>query len=211
MNSLECSRYTSSARAPSRLRCFEHLLPSQIMTDKLPPNLLALFAARPALRYLPPADHAPEERTTAKITGLAAYKHLLKVEHNPDWKPTESPIERKDRQQQESQEKQRWLANEGAQEHYRPNDDKNIRGDAFKTLFVGRLSYDTEVRDLEQAFGRYGPIERVRIVADSGESTKGTMKKNRKGTSRGYGFVVFEREADMKGTLDCIRRLLDYR
>nr|POF13716.1 u1 small nuclear ribonucleoprotein 70 kda like [Quercus suber] len=169
------------------------------MTDKLPQNLLNLFAARPALRFLPAADHAPEDRRTANITGLAAYKHLLGVEHNPDWVPTESPIEKKDREKLAVQEKQNWLANEGALELYKPSEDKNIRGDAFKTLFVGRLSYDTEVRDLEQAFGRYGHIERVRIVTDNGESTKGTKKKNKKGESRGYGFVVFERESDMKG------------
>ena len=40
-------------------------------------------------------------------------------------------------------------------------DDSNIRGDAFKTLFVARLSYDTTEKDLEREFGRFGPIERV--------------------------------------------------
>ena len=40
-------------------------------------------------------------------------------------------------------------------------DDPNVRGDAFKTLFVSRLSYDTTEKDLEREFGRFGPIERV--------------------------------------------------
>ncbi len=40
-------------------------------------------------------------------------------------------------------------------------EDANIRGDAFKTLFVARLSYDTTEKDLEREFGRFGPIERV--------------------------------------------------
>ena len=43
------------------------------MTDKLPPNLLALFAPRPALRYLPPTDRAPSERRTALIGGTADF------------------------------------------------------------------------------------------------------------------------------------------
>ena len=43
-------------------------------------------------------------------------------------------------------------------------DDPNIRGDAFKTLFVARLSYDTTEKDLEREFGRFGPIERVGIT-----------------------------------------------
>jgi RNA recognition motif-containing protein len=43
-----------------------------------------------------------------------------------------------------------------------PNEDPNIRGDAFKTLIVARLSYEADERDLEREFGRFGPIERVR-------------------------------------------------
>lgn len=40
-------------------------------------------------------------------------------------------------------------------------DDPQVRGDAFKTLFVARLSYDTTEKDLEREFGRFGPIERA--------------------------------------------------
>lgn len=43
----------------------------------------------------------------------------------------------------------------------KPNEDPNVRGDAFKTLIVARLSYDADERDLEKEFGRFGPIERV--------------------------------------------------
>jgi len=41
--------------------------------------------------------------------------------------------------------------------------------------------------DLRREFEMYGTIERVRIV------------KDKKGRSRGYAFVVYERERDMKG------------
>jgi U1 small nuclear ribonucleoprotein len=43
----------------------------------------------------------------------------------------------------------------------KPSEDPNIRGDAFKTLIVARLSYDATEQDLEREFGRFGPIERV--------------------------------------------------
>lgn len=43
----------------------------------------------------------------------------------------------------------------------KPNEDPNIRGDAFKTLIVARLSYEANEQDLEREFGRFGPIERV--------------------------------------------------
>ncbi|KAK5706547.1 hypothetical protein LTR97_001537 [Elasticomyces elasticus] len=180
------------------------------MTDKLPHNLLALFAPRPPLRYLPPSDHAPEERRTHFITGVGAYLSHLNdapgVTENPpaEHKPlpiTESWLEAKDRRQQEKKAAQEYLTGDGFKELYKPTADPMIRGDAFKTLFVGRLSYDTEFKDLEREFGRFGTIERVRIVVDNGESDgteKKVNKKSRKGKSRGYAFVVFDREADMK-------------
>jgi len=169
------------------------------MTDKLPPNLLALFAPRPALRYLPPADHAPEERKTARITGVAQYLPQLQEEFG-NYKPTESWLEARDRRTLETQAQQTYMTGEGAKELYKPTEDANIRGDAFKTLFVARLSYETDIKDLEREFGRFGPIERIRIVTNNGESKKkdGSVNK-KKGKSKGYAFVVFEREKDMKG------------
>lgn len=44
--------------------------------------------------------------------------------------------------------------------------------------------------DLRREFEIYGTIERVRIV------------KDKKGRGRGYAFVVYERERDMKGYSD---------
>ncbi|KAI7717958.1 hypothetical protein KC353_g4180, partial [Hortaea werneckii] len=211
------------------------------MTDKLPPNLLALFAPRPPLRYLPPADYAPEDRKSAAITGVAGFLPALRDEPEIPYKPTESWLERRDRKTLQRQERQKWLQGDGFKDLYKPAEDPNIRGDAFKTLFVGRLPFDAEVKDLEREFGRFGAIERIRIVTDSGEAEKvkneerlkdeaeteearlkqeeqaedkydgetklamkkskkvvGPARKSRKGLSRGYAFVVFEREKDMK-------------
>lgn len=99
----------------------------------------------------------------------------------------------------------------------KPQDDPNIRGDAFKTLIVARLSYDATEQDLESEFSRYGPIERVcasnpitidcwplltsiclqiRIVVDTHQAEKPNKKKKK---HRGYAFVVYEREKDMRG------------
>ena len=44
----------------------------------------------------------------------------------------------------------------------KPAEDPQVRGNALKTLFVARLSYDAKEADLEREFGRFGPIERVR-------------------------------------------------
>ena len=44
---------------------------------------------------------------------------------------------------------------------YQPNEDPNVKGDPFKTLFVARLDYNVDYRDLEREFGRYGSIQKV--------------------------------------------------
>ncbi|PMD58919.1 RNA-binding domain-containing protein [Hyaloscypha bicolor E] len=172
------------------------------MTDKLPPNLLALFAPRPGLRFLPPADHAPEDRKTAAISGVAAFlPQLEEYKQTDEYKPTESWLERKFRVKQEKKERQAKLLKE-APALYKPQDDPNIRGDAFKTLIVARLSYDATEQDLESEFGRFGPIERIRIVVDTHQDEKPNKKKKK---HRGYAFVVYEREKDMRDNCDGIR------
>lgn len=128
----------------------------------------------------------------------------------------------------ERREKAEWLVTEGVKEctcspivRYgeqcadslgvvKPSEDPNVKGDPFKTLFVGRLSYDVTEKDLEREFGRFGPIERVgflhtgrklvannlqiRLVTDTTAETPDLKKKH-----RGYAFIVFERDQDMKG------------
>ena len=83
------------------------------MTDKLPPNLLALFAPRPALRYLPPSDHAPEERVTNNIGGVAQFLPTLVDYESIAYHPTESWLQRKDRLKAEKRERQEKLLTEG--------------------------------------------------------------------------------------------------
>ncbi len=84
------------------------------MTHKLPPNLLALFAARPTLKFLPPSDHAPEERKTNNIGGVAQYLDAIQeYEKEVSYQPTESWLQRKDRIKQEKKERQEKLLTEG--------------------------------------------------------------------------------------------------
>ncbi|KAL6925100.1 hypothetical protein FSHL1_002349 [Fusarium sambucinum] len=165
------------------------------MTDKLPPNLLALFAARPPLRWVEAPDYAPQNRKTAPISGVAQFlPELQKYKETDVYHPTESWLQRRDRKKREKKEKLERLVTE-APDHYRPDKDTNIRGDAFKTLIVARLSYEADEKDLEKEFGRYGPIERIRIVTDTHADEKPNKKKK---AHRGYAFVVFEREKDMR-------------
>ncbi|KAE8369637.1 U1 small nuclear ribonucleo protein of 70kDa MW N terminal-domain-containing protein [Aspergillus caelatus] len=162
------------------------------MTDKLPPPLLALFQPRPPLRYVTPIDRAPEDCKKSTLGGIAQYLPDLKeYEEEYPYNATESWIQRKLRQKQEKKENIDKHLTEGIHT-FDPSNDPQARGDPFKTLFVSRLSYDVKESDLEREFGRFGPIERIRIVKDT-VTPKGSKKPH-----RGYAFIVYEREKDMK-------------
>lgn len=161
------------------------------MTDKLPPQLLALFAPRPPLRWVPPVDHAPEERRTAPVSGLAQFlPDLREYKDNDGYVPTESWLQRRDRKAAEHKAEVEKMLVDGPKDcmwlpgascvlffsfffcilrlltpSVKPSDDPNIRGDAFKTLIVARLSYEANEQDLEREFSRYGPVERVRLLS----------------------------------------------
>ena len=79
---------------------------------------------------------------------------------------------------------------------------------------MSRLSYDAKEADLEREFGRFGPIERVRtyifrcyrlrrlltIDPQQIRIVTDTHSDKKKKPHRGYAFIVYEREKDMKGT-----------
>ena len=60
-----------------------------------------------------------------------------------------------------------------------------FRSNAYLTLFVGRLSYDTTERKLRREFEPFGALKSIQMVQDL------------QGRPRGYAFVEFEREEDM--------------
>ncbi|KAK9898218.1 RNA-binding domain-containing protein [Cystobasidium minutum MCA 4210] len=94
------------------------------------------------------------------------------------------------RQRRILRKKRREEAFAKALESYKPTDDPEAVGDPYKTLFIARLSYDATEEDLRREFSMYGPIERISIIrAKSGKN---------KGKSRGYAFILYEREKDMK-------------
>ncbi|KAM0789803.1 hypothetical protein ACM66B_006655 [Microbotryomycetes sp. NB124-2] len=70
--------------------------------------------------------------------------------------------------------------------NYNPHEDREVVGDPYKTLFVSRVPKDVTESELRREFDLYGPLERLRLVRD------------KQGNSKGYAFIVYERERDMK-------------
>eukprot|EP00624_Nannochloropsis_granulata_P004879 evm.model.NODE_34650_length_7355_cov_19.795240.3 len=71
-------------------------------------------------------------------------------------------------------------------EDWDPKKDKKATEDPYRTLMVARLSFDTTEKKLRREFEQYGPIESLRVVMDG------------EGKPRGYAFIEFEKEGDMK-------------
>ncbi|EDR08757.1 uncharacterized protein LACBIDRAFT_319933 [Laccaria bicolor S238N-H82] len=160
-------------------------------THLLPPNLLKLFAPRPPLPYARPVDKDIDRIRTKHVNGVAQILAQLK-EANTDslissgtaeaMEEGEEPLQIR-REERKAKKTEEFKL---AKSSYKPADDPEAVGDPYKTLFISRLHKTATETDLRREFEGYGTIERVRIVRD------------KKGRSRGYAFVVYERERDMK-------------
>ncbi|KAF1999917.1 hypothetical protein P154DRAFT_522990 [Amniculicola lignicola CBS 123094] len=166
------------------------------MTDRLPHNLLTLFAPRPSLRYLEPIDHPPGQRRTAPVEGVAQYLDELRNYKDPEgYEPTLSWQQARDKKKMDRLAREKKLLTEdlAAWEMEKDTDPKK-RGDPYKTLFVARLPHDITTEELERQFGRFGAIDHIRIVEKANASPDAPLKKR----MTGYAFIVYEREEDLK-------------
>ncbi|KAI3794220.1 hypothetical protein L1987_36849 [Smallanthus sonchifolius] len=149
-------------------------------------NLLKLFEPRPPLEYKPP----PEKRKCPPYTGMAQFVSNFAELTDPEYAV---PVEKGETPGQRRARIHQLRLEEGAKkaaeelEKYDPNSDPNISGDPYKTLFVARLNYETTESRIKREFEAYGPIKRVRLIADK-ESNK----------PRGYAFIEYMHTRDMK-------------
>ncbi|EJF55850.1 hypothetical protein BD309DRAFT_1032581 [Dichomitus squalens] len=174
-------------------------------THLLPPNLLKLFAPRPPLPYTRPLDRDIDRVRPKNVDGVGSLLASLREAKTQGMmesgstgdagdgmeegeepaftyaEETKRQLRREERKRKKAEEFQK------AKDSYKPSEDPEAIGDPYKTLFISRLHKNATENDLRREFEGFGSIERVRIVRD----------KN--GRSRGYAFIVFERERDMKG------------
>ncbi|OTF72673.1 U1 small nuclear ribonucleoprotein 70 kDa-like protein, partial [Euroglyphus maynei] len=156
------------------------------MTAFLPPNLLALFAPRDPIPYLPPVTKLNHEKKTHGYFGVGQYLHLFE-----DPKDTPPPVkietreERLERKQREKLERAAYIREQGIA-LWDPNNNENATNDPYKTLFVARINADTSESRLRKEFEVYGPIKKVMLIQDKIS-----------GKPRGYAFIEFENERDM--------------
>ncbi|XP_045782983.1 U1 small nuclear ribonucleoprotein 70 kDa [Maniola jurtina] len=156
------------------------------MTQFLPPNLLALFAARDPIPYLPPAAKLPHEKKQKGYDGVGAFLNIF--EHPSETPPPTRVETREERLERRRRERAEQTAYKLEQEIalWDPTTNLPVTGDPFKTLFVARVNYDTSESKLRREFETYGPIKKIYMVYN---------KDN--GKPRGYAFIEYEHERDM--------------
>ncbi|XP_014520848.1 U1 small nuclear ribonucleoprotein 70 kDa [Vigna radiata var. radiata] len=173
-------------KAQNRSNVLQLKLIGQSHPTGLTANLLKLFEPRPPLEYKPP----PEKRKCPPLTGMAQFVSKFAEPGDPEYAPpvpeTETPAQKRARIHKLRLEKGAAKAAEEL-EKYDPHNDPNVSGDPYKTLFVAKLSYETTESRIKREFESYGPIKRVRLVAD-----KETNKP------KGYAFIEFLHTRDMK-------------
>ncbi|XP_061604288.1 U1 small nuclear ribonucleoprotein 70 kDa [Phyllopteryx taeniolatus] len=157
------------------------------MTQFLPPNLLALFAPRDPIPFLPQLEKLPHEKHhNQPYCGIAPFiRHFEDPRDAPPPTRAETREERLERKRREKIERRQTVV-ETELKLWDPHNDPNAQGDAFKTLFVARVNYDTTESKLRREFEVYGPIKRIYIVYNK-----------RTGKPRGYAFIEYEHERDM--------------
>lgn len=157
---------------------------------RFPKQIIQLFAPRPPLQFKP----TPRKRKLPNMTGIAMYVHAFKdnaERGNKDGKEKdentfETPAQRRQRVKSQKLDRVNAIVQDGRQE-WKPKERDLVKTkDPFKTLFVANVAYTTLEIRLRHEFEQFGPVVMVNIPKDHG------------GVSKGYAFVEFEREADMK-------------
>ncbi|XP_071446969.1 U1 small nuclear ribonucleoprotein 70 kDa-like [Hetaerina americana] len=156
------------------------------MTQFLPPNLLALFAPRDPIPFLPPVDKLPHEKKNRGYTGVGDFLSLFE---DPKDTPPPTRVETRDeRLERRRRERAEQVAYKLEQEIavWDPHGIATATGDPFKTLFVARINYDTSESKLRREFEVYGAIKKIVLIHDT-----------KTGKPRGYAFIEYEHERDM--------------
>ncbi|EPZ34885.1 RNA-binding domain-containing protein [Rozella allomycis CSF55] len=155
------------------------------MAKVLPAPLLKLFAPRPIVDPLPPLDPDFSKRKGPFITPVADYLHNLGTDDG--YIHTETLKEKIERLRNERNKRKKEKLHELIN-NWDPSKNEKATENPYKTLFVAHLTKNRETteKSLKKEFERFGNITNLRIV------------KNKKGISRGYAFVEFEKERELK-------------
>lgn len=151
----------------------------------MPPHIRATFVPNPPLKPIPPLKNKRKK----EWTGVSGQLHLFEKGSPPKRREKPTPKEMKELKQ-EKKRREHEAQLEPKIEAYR-KEQRECGGEydgmnCYNTLFVGRLAYEVTERKLLREMETFGPIKDIKIT------------KDKEGKSRGYAFIEYEHEEDMK-------------
>jgi U1 small nuclear ribonucleoprotein len=148
----------------------------------LPVNILAHFVPRQPLAYQRPR----REGAKFRLSGMAEFLTLFSDEPSRYSEDVPEPTTEMRKRLLEERRAQHEAFTAEAREKFKPAETHKFDSDPYKTLFVARIAYETTERTLRRIFEEWGPIKSVSLISDSD------------GRSRGYAFIEYEHERDLK-------------
>jgi U1 small nuclear ribonucleoprotein len=152
----------------------------------MPPHVRATFMPNPPLAQMPTVQH----RRKHVWTGVSAFLDKLEKTPPPERPPALTPAAIKEKRRVSKQQAYKEQLEPKVQSYRKEQRDYGgeFSGmNCYNTLFIGRLAYEIEERRLLREMETFGPVKDIKIV-----------KERETGKSRGYAFVEFEHEEDMK-------------
>jgi U1 small nuclear ribonucleoprotein len=186
----------------------------------MPDNIRATFMPDPPLRHLPPPKrkrpkaYTPEGLVPVKqesgipkdignvsasgrkatgLTGVAAFMAQFERTSAPKRVLQSTSKTLKELKKKKREEKLKEVMGPLIEEYrkeQRESSGEFRNMNCYNTLFVGRLAYEVTERKLLREFESFGAVKDIKLVPVKGGE--------REGKSKGYAFVEFEQEDDMK-------------
>ena len=151
----------------------------------MPPAIRATFMPNPPLEHYPPVTF----RRKNAITGVSALLDCFEKTPPPPRVINPTPKSFKEKARQEKQQEHREALKPLIEEYRKIQKESGgeFEGmNCYNTLFVGRLAYEVNERKLLREMETFGQVKYIKIV------------KDKEGKSRGFAFVEYEHEEDMK-------------
>jgi U1 small nuclear ribonucleoprotein len=160
----------------------------------MPPDIRITFMPNPPLEPIPPVTYRRRE----KWTGMAGLMNRFEKNPPPERIILPTPKTLKEKRillKAEEHKKQMEPLVAEYRKEQRDCGGEYAGMNCYNTLFVGRLAYEVTERKLLREMEAFGPVKDIIIVKQDNKS-------------RGYAFVEYEHEEDMKRAYraaDCMR------
>lgn len=151
----------------------------------MPPHIRATFVPNPPLKSIPPIRNRRKHPVTGVMDYLARFGQTEAKERVVQ--PTPKVLKDNKAKQQEVDHEENLKPKIEAYRTEQKDSAGEFQGmNCYNTMFVGRVAYEVNERKLLREMETFGPVKDIKLVSD------------KEGKSRGYAFVEYENEEDMK-------------